>query len=79
VLEAEQQIALLGQQIVEEVGPEADLSKVGAIDRRMYKAQGPKWRKSDRQKGAGLHNVDTESKWSKSRYRGRAQGYRLVL
>src|SRR5262245_17286887 len=62
VPEAEQQIALLGQQIVEEVKPEADQPKVSAIDGRMYKAQGPKWHKSDRQKGlvpAGLRNVDT--------------------
>jgi len=81
VAEAEQQIALLGRQIVEEVKPEADQPKVSAIDGRMYKAQGPKWHKSDRQKGLvpeGLRNVDTESKWSKSGYRGWVQGYRLV-
>jgi hypothetical protein len=82
VLEAEQQIALLGQQIVEEVKPEADQPKASAIDGRMYKAQGPKWHKSDRQKGLvpeGVRNVDTDSKWSKSGYRGWVQGYRLVL
>jgi len=51
----------------EEVKPEADQPKVSAIDGRMYKAQGPKWHKGDRQKeivSAGLRNVDTESKWS---------------
>jgi hypothetical protein len=82
VLEAEQQIALLGKQLVEEVKPEADQPTLSAIDGRMYKAQGPKWHKSDRQKGLvpeGVRNVDTDSKWSKSGYRGWVQGYRLVL
>src|SRR5262249_5918932 len=68
VPEAEQQIALLGQQIVEEVRPEDEHSEVSAIDGRMYKAQGPKWHKRDRQKDivpAGLRNVDAESQWSK--------------
>src|SRR5215467_548615 len=81
VPEAEQQIALLGRQIVEDVEPEAEQPKVSAIDGRMYKAQGPKWHKSDRQKSlvpVDLRNVDTESKWSKSGYRGWVQGYTLV-
>jgi hypothetical protein len=81
VPEAEQQIALLGQQIIEEVRPDDGQLEVSAIDGRMYKAQGPKWHKSDRQKEivpVGLRNVDTESKWSKSGYRGWVQGYRLV-
>lgn|GEM_PF-1475995 len=82
VPEAEQQIALLGARIVAEVQPEAEQSQVSAIDGRMYQAQGPKWHKSDRQKGlvpAGLRNVDSEAQWSKSGYRGWVQGYRLVL
>ncbi len=82
VPEAEQQIALLGQQILEEVQPGDEHSEVSAIDGRMYKAQGPKWHKSDREKDivpVGLRNVDTESKWSKSGYRGWVQGYRLVV
>jgi hypothetical protein len=82
VPEAEQQIALLGQLIVDEVKPEADQSEVSAIDGRMYKAQGPKWHTKQRAKGlvpVGLRNVDTESKWSKSGYRGWIQGYRLLL
>jgi hypothetical protein len=41
---------LLGQQIVEEVQREDEHSEVSAIDGRMYKAQGPKWRNFDRQK-----------------------------
>src|SRR5262249_38351425 len=48
--EAERQIALLGDQIVEEVQPEAGPPKPKAIDGRMYQAQGPKWRPRDRQK-----------------------------
>ena len=82
VSEAEQQIALLGARILKEVKPEADQSEVSAVDGRMYKAQGPKWHKRDRLKDlvpAGLRNVDTESKWSKSGYRGWVQGYRLLL
>lgn len=82
VPEAEQQIAWLGERLVEEGKPEADQSEVSAIDGRMYQAQGPKWHKADRQKGlapAGLRNVDTQSQWSKSGYRGWVQGYRLVL
>ena len=82
VPEAEQQIALLGQRIVKEVRPEDDRPAVSAIDGRVYKAQGPNWHKSDRQNGlvpVDLRNVDTESKWSRSGYRGWVQGYRLVL
>src|SRR5262249_5398013 len=36
VPEAEEQIALLGKKIVEEIKPEADQSEVSAIDGRMY-------------------------------------------
>ncbi len=82
VPEAEAQIAALGQQIVTEVKPQADQSEVSAIDGRMYKAQGPLWHKKDRETGripVGLRNVDRESKWSKSGYRGWVQGYRLLL
>ena len=82
VPEAEQQIAALGQQLLTEVQPAADQSEVSALDGRMYKAQGPLWHKKDREKGLvpnGLRNVDTDSKWSKSGYRGWVQGYRLVL
>lgn len=79
---AEQQIALLGQVIVDEVKPADDQSAVSAVDGRMYKAQGPRWHKKDRQQGlvpVGLRNVDTQATWSKSGYRGWVQGYRLTL
>lgn len=82
VPEAEAQIAALGQRILNEVKPAAEQSKVSAIDGRMYQALGPKWHKKDRDKGLipiGLRNVDRESKWSKSGYRGWVQGYRLLL
>lgn len=82
VPEAEQQIALLGERIVAEVKPEVDQPEVSAVDGRMYKALGPLWHKNDRKKELvplGLRNVDTESKWSKSGYRGWVQGYRLLL
>jgi hypothetical protein len=82
VPEAEQQVAALGSQIVTEVQPAADQSEVSAIDGRMYEAQGPRWHKKDREKGEiplRLRNVDTESRWSKSGYRGWVQGYRLVM
>jgi hypothetical protein len=48
----------------------------------MDQAQGPRWHKRDRKQGripAGLRNVDTDSSWSKSGYRGWVQGYRVVL
>jgi hypothetical protein len=80
--EAEEQINALGLKILAEVKPEAELPQVSSIDGRMYEAQGPAWHKSDREEGvvpAGLRNVDTESAWSKSGYRGWVQGYRLVL
>lgn len=82
VPEAEAQIAALGERISAEVKPEAGQSQVSAIDGRMYEARGPLWHKQDRLKGrvpAGLRDVDTESSWSKSGYRGWVQGYRLVL
>jgi hypothetical protein len=46
VPEAREQIALLGEQ----VKPEPDQPSISAIDERMYKAVGPSWHKSDRQK-----------------------------
>lgn len=70
---AEQQIALLGSLILDEVKPAADQTQASAIDGRMYKALGPAWHKRDRRKGiipVGLRNVDTEAKWFKSGYRG---------
>ena len=60
-----------------EVKPAADQSEVTALDGRMYQVQGPKWHKTDREKGLvanALRNVDPESKWSKSGYRGWVQG-----
>ena len=80
--EAEAQVQALGQQILWEVEPGPDEPQASAIDGRMYQAQGPRWHKRDRKQGrvpAGLRNVDTESAWSKSGYRGWVQGYRLVL
>jgi hypothetical protein len=80
--EAEAQVAALGQQILAEVGPGADEPQASAIDGRMYQAQGPLWHARDRAQERvppGVRNVDTESAWSKSGYRGWVQGYRLVL
>ena len=80
VVVAEQQISFFGKQIVREVA--AQTPTVGAVDGRMYEAQGPKWHKADRQQNRippGLRNVDRESYWSKSGYRGWVQGYRLSL
>jgi hypothetical protein len=80
--EAEAQVAALGQQILAEVEPGPEEPQASAIDGRMYQAQGPPWHKRDREQAripARLRNVDTESAWSKSGYRGWGQGYRLVL
>jgi len=82
VPEAEEQIAALGQRILCEVKAEADQSEVSALDGRMDKALGPLWHKKDRDKGlipVRLRNIDQESKWSKSGYRGWVQGSRLLL
>ena len=80
--EAEAQVQALGPQILAEVEPRPDEPHASAIDGRMYQAQGPLWHKRDREQGRvppGLRNVDTDSAWSKSGYRGWVQGYRLVL
>jgi hypothetical protein len=82
VPEAEAQAAALGGRIAEEVSPPPGVSQVSAIDGRMYEARGPRWHKADRLKGrvpARLRDVDTESSWSKSGYRGWVQGYRLDM
>jgi len=82
VKDAEAQINLLGEQLLEEVEPKPDQSQVSAIDGRMYQSCGNLWHKSSRSLGvipAGVRNIDTESNWSKSGYRGWVQGYRLVL
>lgn len=79
---AEEQIALFGKTILGETAVVEDHSLVSAIDGRMYQAIGPLWHKKDRQTGVipvGLRNVDTQSSWSKSGYRGWVQGYRLVI
>jgi len=80
--EAEAQVAALGQKIVGEFEPAAEVQVASAIDGRMYKARGPLWHQKQRKKGViprYLRNVDTDSEWSKSGYRGWVQGYRLVL
>lgn len=80
--EAEEQIRLLGEVISAEVPPAADQSVVSVLDGRMYEACGPKWHASDRRAGRlprGLRNVDRESSWSKSGYRGWVQGYQLLV
>jgi hypothetical protein len=51
VAEAEEQIAALGQALLEEVKPTADQTQTSAIDGRMYQAQGPRWHKQDREQG----------------------------
>ena len=79
---AEEQVSLFGKTILAEVSPVETQSQVSATDGRMYQALGPKWHKKHRQQSViptGLRNVDVESKWSKSGYRGGVQGYRLVL
>ncbi len=79
---AEEQISGTGSQILSEIELSAEYSQISATDGRMYQANGPKWHKQNRLAGEiphGLRNVDVESSWSKSGYRGWVQGYRLVL
>lgn len=76
----EQQIAAFGFRILTTFA--IPNQSVSAIDGRMYEALGPLWHKKDRQQQqipSKLRNVDTESEWFKSGYRGWIQGYRLVL
>jgi hypothetical protein len=78
----EEQISLFGKSLLTETAQDESHSSVSATDGRMYEAIGPKWHKKDRLEGVipvGLRNVDTESSWSKSGYRGWVQGYRIVL
>jgi hypothetical protein len=80
--EAETQITALGLKIAQAVGGTHALPQTSAIDGRLYAAQGPLWHQKHRRKNfipAGLRNVDVESAWFKSGYRGWVQGYRLVL
>ena len=80
--EAEVQGETLGRPILAAGEPEPDQPQASAIDGRMFQAQGPRWHTRDREQNrvpSGLRNVDTESAWSKSGYRGWVQGYRLVL
>jgi hypothetical protein len=82
VPEAEAQIAHLGEQIKQELQPLDEQPQVSAIDGRMYAAQGPLWHQKHRKLGIiplKLRNVDRESAWFKSGYRGWVQGYRLIL
>lgn len=71
------QIRAWGKRLLEEgVGS----AEVVATDKKMVTAQGPKWHKADRAQGRipeKLRNVDTDSSWSKSGYRGWVQGYGL--
>jgi len=78
--ETEEQIRLFGKKILIKFAIEQ--SEVSAIDGRMYESIGAKWHKKHRIQGVippKLRNVDTESHWFKSGYRGFIQGYRLVL
>ncbi len=82
VPDAEEQISLFGKQILAELSMTTTNSEVSAVDGRMYQALGPKWHKKHRLIGVipeGLRNVDRESSWSTSNYRGWVQGYRIVL
>ncbi len=80
--EAEAQVAAVGQRIMEQIEPADGLPVAASIDGRMYQARGPRWHQKQRKKGRippGLRNVDDQSAWGKSGYRGWVQGYRLVL
>jgi hypothetical protein len=79
---AEDQVSAFGEKILTEVKLPPNCSLLSATDGRMYQAAGAKWHAPDRRRGlipSGLRNVDEESSWSKSHYRGWVQGYRLVL
>lgn len=78
---ATRQISLTGATILQTLAA-SDAQTISAIDGRMYQASGPRWHKKHRRENlipSGLRNVDQESEWFKSGYRGWVQGYRLVL
>jgi len=57
-------------------------AQVSAVDKSMVTAHGPRWHKKDREKGMvpeHLRNVDRDSEWGYSRYRGWVQGYAIHL
>jgi hypothetical protein len=73
------QIQALGKRMIEEGMTDP---KVIATDKSMFEARGPKWHKKHRQRGIipkKLRDVDVDSEWGYSRYRGWVQGYALVL
>jgi hypothetical protein len=79
--EAERQIKELGAEILSSISND-ETAVVSAIDGRMYSAAGALWHKQDREADRipiGLRNVDRESRWFNSGYRGWIQGYRLIL
>jgi hypothetical protein len=79
---AEEQVSLFGKQILQSIKIAPKYSEVSATDGRMYSSIGPLWHKRDRQQNhipPALRNVDRESSWSRSHYRGWVQGYRLIL
>ena len=79
--QAERQISSTGTKILHALAAQ-ESQTVSAIDGRMYEALGPKWHKKHRQQNLvppALRNIDQESQWCKSGYRGWVQGYRLVL
>jgi hypothetical protein len=79
--EAERQIKELGSEILSATA-QAQPPVISAIDGRMYAAAGALWHKRDRARDclpSGVRNVDRESRWFKSGYRGWVQGYRLIV
>lgn len=79
--DAERQIKDLGLEILSAITAD-ETAVVSAIDGRMYASAGALWHKRDREANRipnGVRNVDTESRWFKSGYRGWIQGYRLIV
>lgn len=74
----QRQIKAWGHDLIEK--KQVTDATIVAVDKTMIESQGPLWHKKDRQAGCipkGLRNVDTDSQWSKSHYRGWVQGYGL--
>lgn len=68
-------IALLGERAIDK--GLADASAI-AIDKSLLQALGPRWNKSDRQRGVvpkKLRGVDRDSEWGHTKSRGWVQGY----
>jgi hypothetical protein len=75
-----EQIALVGEHLLELLDPWADGGRAVAIDSTVLAARGGVWHKKDREAGVVPHtSTDTEAHWTKSGWHGWVYGWKLHL